>query len=99
MSERIPPDQLDLVAVAKADQQLWKKNPELRGRSLTMDRHDRAYREQWMKLYHQAQKEMEPPPPTVLPEPVPPPPPVVAESPKTGCHLTKNRRHAEKMKK
>lgn len=42
---------LDLDAVDKANRELWKRNSQLLGRKLTMDRGDYLYRQEWMDAY------------------------------------------------
>jgi hypothetical protein len=82
-------NRLDPTAVSQANQQLWANNPELDGRQLTDGPEDAAYRQEWMKLYHQAQQRTsQPPPPQATPAPVPPPAPVVSTNPVTDCPAT-----------
>ncbi|MGA2982347.1 MAG: hypothetical protein ABSG32_00950 [Terriglobia bacterium] len=71
---------MDPTAVAQANQQLWANHPELGGRQLTDAPEDAAYRQEWMKLYHQAlqgasqppqQGSAQPPSPQAAPTPAP----------------------------
>jgi hypothetical protein len=98
MSETIPADYLDPLAVAKANKRLWENNPELHGRQLTMSREDTAYRKQWMQYYHEAEKETPKPPPLkITPTPVESPPAsTIADSPKESCPL-QDMNHEDKM--
>jgi SCP1.201-like deaminase len=93
----MPTDQLDLQAVAKADERFWAKHPELHKRALTSDPLDARYRSEWLKLYEQAEQESAIPAPSVLPKPVPPPPPVNATSPVQVCPGVASMTHEEKM--
>jgi len=77
---------MDPAAVAQANQQLWANHPELAGRQLTNGPEDAAYRQEWMKLYHQAQQgAAQPPPPQVTPTAAPTPPAATSASPVTAC--------------
>ncbi len=49
-------------AVQAANEKLWKDNPELQGRQLTMDPEDYDYRKQWMQAYQSALGQQETPP-------------------------------------
>ena len=57
---------LNPKAVKIANEKLWKDNPELKGRKLTMAKTEKeyGYRNQWMKAYQQALKDLKEKPPT-----------------------------------
>jgi hypothetical protein len=77
---------MDPAAVAQANQQLWANHSELGGRQLTDGPEDAAYRQEWMKLYHQAQQgTSQPPAPQVTPDAAPPPEAGDSASPVTDC--------------
>ncbi len=64
---------LSAIAVHLANQEFWAKHPELRGRPLTMDATDEAYRREWIRDYRAAVKSgSKPPRPRVSPVPVTP---------------------------
>jgi hypothetical protein len=85
---RIPREDLNPVAVAKANARLWASHKELGGRQLAMGRKDLHYRKDWMREYQAALKETEPPPPQETPEPAPDPPILLGQmeeyDPETG---------------
>lgn len=91
--------QLDPKAVAAANEKLWKNNPELRGRQLTMGPEDTAHRKEWMEHYREAAEQTpKPPPPETLPKPVSePPPPAVASDACVVCGAIAGMTHEEKM--
>lgn len=89
---------LDPKAVSEANEKLWKENPELGGRQLTMEPEDAPYRKQWMENYKNAEnKPPKPPPPKVQPQPVTNPPPAAnAAEPCVRCAIARMT-HEEKM--
>jgi hypothetical protein len=94
---KIPENELNPLAVAKANDRLWKNHPELHGRQLTMQPEDAAYRKEWMSEYKKAEADTVPPPPAEIPEPIPPPPPVIADSPQQNCPNVTNMTREQKM--
>jgi hypothetical protein len=51
-------ERLDPAAVTQANEQLWRENPELHRRQLTLSPEDTAYRKEWMQHYREAEKEI-----------------------------------------
>ena len=93
----MPVEELDLQAVAKADERFWAKHPELHRRTLTSERSDARYRSEWMKMYEHAVEESSVPPPVAVPKPAPSPLPVNATSPVQVCPGVASMTHEEKM--
>jgi hypothetical protein len=50
-TNRIARRPLDMAAVKKANAKLWRNNPQLHGRKLTMGLEDYLYRQEWMDAY------------------------------------------------
>jgi len=92
----IPSDDLNPLAVARANESLWREHPELHGRQLTMDSKDLGYRREWMREYEAAEHAVTPPPPAQIPAPVSPPRPVAVGQPVQACPIA-SMTHEQKM--